>query len=379
MNTAWIPYLPAALVCLPIVLAFLLSLLLLKRDATDRASRRYIGIAVHNDRMRELEAGRSCGYVFARAWSVAVVGLIFWLGNPEAIADSDSPPPQQVQAGHDILQLIQQVEEKTRRDPDDAQAWGILAKTYASVGHWPEALQAYEKAFKLRPDVASVMSGYAEALAIGNNRVLAGKPIELVLQALEKDPNDIKGLELAGVHAFQEKGYAKAAYYMKQLYKQLPPESPFARDILAAQKEAESLLKIGLTGMDDLSAPTATDDKAAAGDKAVIRGKVDISPALKARVTDKDTVFLYARSAGGVAPVAAIRTTAGEFPLEFVLDDSMAMNPESRLSRFKEVSLVARVSKSGDLKGAAGDFEGKLDNVKVGASGVVLTIDKVRP
>jgi cytochrome c-type biogenesis protein CcmH len=362
MNTAaWIPCSIAALVCVLIALAFMSSRLLRKRDTTVRA------------------AGRSPDYVLARAFPVAVIGLVFWLGNPEAIANTDSPPPQQVQAGQDIMQLIQQVEEKTRQDPDDAQAWGLLAKTYASVGHWPEALQAYEKAFKLRPDVASVMTGYAEALAIGNNRVLAGKPIELVLQALEKDPGDIKGLELAGVHAFQEKGYAKAAFYMKQLYKQLPPESPYARDILAAQKEAESLLKSGLTGMDDLSAPAVADDKSAVSGGAFIRGRVEISPELKARVTDKDTIFLYARSAGGVAPVAAIRTTAGEFPLEFVLDDSMAMNPESRLSRFKEVSLVARVSKSGNLKGAAGDFEGKLDNVKVGASGVLLTIDKVRP
>jgi hypothetical protein len=51
----------------------------------------------------------------------------------------------------------------------------------------------------------SIMTGYAEALAITNNRVLKGRPMELVLQALEADPDDMKGLELAGIHAFQDR------------------------------------------------------------------------------------------------------------------------------------------------------------------------------
>ena len=208
------------------------------------------------------------------------------------------------------MKLIQQVEEKTKTDPNDGEAWTILAKTYAAVGHWPEALQAYEKAYKLRPEVPAVMTGYAEALAITNNRVIKGKPLDLVMQALEKDPEDIKGLELAGIAAFQDKGFAKAAYYFKRLHKLLPPESPYAQDILEAQKEAARLSHQTLTGMDNLADAGAGKDKAAAPPHgATIKGKVDVAPALKARISDKDAVFLFARAAGGGAPVAAIRAT----------------------------------------------------------------------
>jgi cytochrome c-type biogenesis protein CcmH len=127
-----------------------------------------------------------------------------------------------------------------------------------------------------------------------------------------------------------------------------------------------------MTGLDNLS------DAAPAAAGATIKGTVDLAPALKGKVSAQDVVFLFARSADGGAPVAAIRANAGSFPLEFELSDAMAMNPDSRLSSFKEVTLTARIAKSGDVKGAPGDLEGSLKRVKVGASDVRLVIDTVR-
>jgi cytochrome c-type biogenesis protein CcmH len=425
----------ATAVCVVIALAFVLPPLLRKKAVAAKAARRDINIAVYRDQMKDMEADRAGGLLSEEQFQVAKVelesrlaedaltqadatmapvasrrlgftlagvlpaaafGLYFWLGNPAsliAIAEAQENGPNTAtntatsaaamagaQGKHDIMKLIQQVEEKTKTDPNDAEAWTILAKTYAAVGHWPEALQAYEKAYKLRPEVPAVMTGYAEALAITNNRVIKGKPLDLVMQALEKDPEDIKGLELAGIAAFQDKGFAKAAYYFKRLHKLLPPESPYAQDILEAQKEAARLSHQTLTGMDNLADAGAGKDKAAAPPHgATIKGKVDVAPALKARISDKDAVFLFARAAGGGAPVAAIRATEVKFPLEFELNDAMAMNPDNRLSNFKEVNLTVRISKSGDPMGATGDLEGSLTNVKVGAKDIKLTIDKVKP
>lgn len=426
MNPFWSVTLfwVASVVCVAIALAFVLPPLLRRKEIAAKAARRDINIAVYRDQMKEMDADRAnsllseeqyqvskveletrlaedalgkadltmapvasrrLGFTLAGVLPVAAFGLYFWLGNPMsliAIAEAQANPPiaEGVQGEHDIMKMIQKVEEKTRTDPNDAEAWTILGKTYAAVGHWPEALNAYEKAIKLKPDVPAVMTGYAEALAISNNRVLKGKPIELVLQALEKAPDDMKGLELAAISNFQEKNFGQAAYYFKHLYKLLPPESPYAQDILEAQKEATRLSRGAITGMDNLSdqASAASQDKAAAPG-ATIRGKVDIAPALKAKLSDQDVVFLFARSAGGGAPVAAIRSTATKFPLEFELSDAMAMNPDNKLSNFKEVNLVVRVSKSGDPKGGPGDLEGMMTGVKVGAKDIKLTIDKVKP
>jgi len=413
----------ASAVCVVVALAFVLPPLLRRKETVAKAARRDINIAVYRDQMKEMEtdrangllsedqfqtakielearlaedalaqadkamapvASRRLGFTLAGLLPAAAFGLYFWLGNPLSlisIAEAQANPAgaQTAQGDHDIMKMIQQVEEKTRKDPNDGEAWTMLAKTYAAVGHWPEALNAYEKAYKLRPAVPAVMTGYAEALAIKNNRALRGKPMELVMQALEKDPNDMKGLELAAIAAFQDKGYAQAAYYFKHLYKLLPPDSPYAQDILEAQKEATRLSRGGVTGLDNLSDQGGGQDKAAAAHGATIHGHVDIAPALKGKFSDKDIIFLFARASGGAAPVAALRSTAGKFPLEFELSDGMAMNPNNKLSNFKEVNLAARISKSGDPMGAAGDLEGSLANVKVGAKDVKLVIDKVKP
>jgi len=424
MNPFWSVTLfwAAAAASVAIALAFVLPPLLRKKEVAAKAARRDINIAVYRDQMKEMEADRGngllseeqfqagklelearlaedalakadavmapvasrrLGFTLAGVLPVAAFGMYFWLGNPmslTAIAEAQANPTMAGagQGEHDIMKMIQKVEEKTKTDPNDGEAWTILAKTYAAMERWPEALKAYEKAITLKPDVPAIMTGYAEAIAINNNRTLQGKPIELVLKALEKDPDDPKGLELAGIHAFQEKNYAQAAYYMKHLYKLLPPELPYAQDILEAQKEATRLARGAATGLDNLSDPGAEAGKAA-GPGATVHGKVDIAPALKAKVSDKDVVFLFARSAQGGAPVAAIRSTAGKFPLEFELSDAMAMNPDNKLSNFKEVTLIARIAKSGQPMGGSGDLEGTLAGVKVGAKDIKLTIDKVRP
>ncbi len=407
----------AAAVLVIVALLFLLPPLIRKGKPVSLPGRRGINIAVYRDQLKEMETdranglltdeqfneakielearlaedaidateepapvnrgGRVLGYTLAGVLPALAVGLYMLLGNPGAIgavAEAQASPDM-AQGEHNIMKMIQQVEEKAKADPNNVEAWSMLAKTYAVVDHWPEALAAYEKAIALAPNAPAVMTGYAEALAITNNRVLKGKPIELVLKALETSPDDLKGLELAGIYNFQEKNYGQAAYYFKHLLKQMPPESPYAQDIAEAQKESTRLARSSMTGgLDNLSDPGAS--QAAPG--ATIRGSVDLAPALKAKVAANDVVFLFARPGEGGAPVAAIRSTADKFPLEFELSDAMAMNPDNKLSNFKEVNITARVAKSGDVKGAPGDLEGSLAKVKVGASGVVLVIDKVK-
>ena len=430
MNPFWTVTLfwVATVVCVVIALVFVLPALMRTRSGAGKAARRDVNIAVYRDQMKEMDtdrangllsdaqyqtaklelearladdalsledaaepgrvSGRKLGYTLGAFLPVAAFGLYFWLGNPTsliAIADAQSAAAQAAMAGptggdHDFMEMVRKVEEKTKANPDDGEGWAMLAKTYGAMERWTEALPAYEKAIRLLPKDASVLSGYAEALAITNNRMLAGKPIELVRQALEIDPDDMKGLELSGIHAYQEQNFTQASFFFKRLHKLLPPESPYAQDILAAQKEAERLSQTGLSGLDDLAnPPPANDTAAAAAPGATIKGRIDIAPALKAKLAATDVLFLFARPGQSGPPVAAIRASASQLPLEFELNDSMAMNPGNTLSLHKQVILVARVSKSGNPMAQPGDFEGSLQNVKVGASGVNVVIDKPLP
>lgn len=405
-----------AAACALVALAFVLPALLRARKATGAAERRDINIAVYRDQLKELEADRAnglipeeqyqsarhelelrladdalapdaapapvsagargFGYALAVALPAAAFGLYFWLGTPAAL-QAPAPAMAATDGGHDIMAMIGKIEERTRSNPDDVRAWEILGRTYAALERWADSQKAYEQALRLRPDTPALMTGYAEVLALAGNGNLKGRPMELVLKALEIDPDDAKGLELAGLNAFQDGNFAQAGYYFKRLHALLPPDSEFARDVLAARQEAERRAHTAVSGLDSLAAPPAAN--APAVSDARIEGRIEISAALKAKVGPDDTLFLFARSSQGGPPVAALRANAAKLPLDFRLDDSMAISPANPLSGQQRVTLVARVSRSGDAAARPGDLEGSVADVEVGAGNVRIVVDRALP
>lgn len=65
--------------------------------------------------------------------------------------------------------------------------------------------------------------------------------------------------------------------------------------------------------------------------------------------------------------------------MDFELSDRLAMNPGNLLSQHQQVTLVARISKSGGPMAQSGDLEGSVKGVAVGAKGVKLVIDRAVP
>jgi cytochrome c-type biogenesis protein CcmH len=78
-------------------------------------------------------------------------------------------------------------------------------------------------------------------------------------------------------------------------------------------------------------------------------------------------------------PVALLKKRGRDLPLDFALDDSLAMTREARLSQHAQLMLGVRVSRRGDAIAATGDLEGELGPVKLGSSGLVLELSRVRP
>ncbi|KZY88308.1 hypothetical protein A3741_24600 [Oleiphilus sp. HI0069] len=66
-------------------------------------------------------------------------------------------------------------------------------------------------------------------------------------------------------------------------------------------------------------------------------------------------------------PLAASRHTVSELPLTINLSDADAMSPAAKLSDAKLVNVTARVSKSGQVSAASGDFEGRAELVELGS------------
>jgi cytochrome c-type biogenesis protein CcmH len=111
---------------------------------------------------------------------------------------------------------------------------------------------------------------------------------------------------------------------------------------------------------------------------ATLSGTVTLAPALAGKVSSDDVLFVFARTVDGPRmPVAIVRKRVSDLPLQFRLDDSMAMSPEASLSSVKRVVVGARISHSGNAMPQQGDLEGSTPAVQVGAAGLRLEIDQV--
>jgi cytochrome c-type biogenesis protein CcmH len=328
-----------------------------------------------------------------RAWPIGVALLVLIpaaavllygrLGSPVAITGE---PAADVGNAHEmsdtqILAMVDNLAQRLKSRPDDAEGWALLARSYQALGRFGEAADAYAHADTLIPNNPALLADYADALAMAQGRKLAGQPAALAARALAIDPNHKKALALAATAALEARDVDAALAYWRRLLAQLPEGSDDAKQVMAIVAEVESE-KNGLKAapspppQEQRRPPAATAQPAGA----TIAGRVDISPALASKVALTDTVFIFARAVeGSRMPLAVLRIPARDLPKDFRLDDSMGMAPGVKLSAAPAVIVEARISKSGNALPQAGDLSGKSAPVKPGASGIKVTIDQVVP
>jgi cytochrome c-type biogenesis protein CcmH len=344
------------------------------------------------------------GYTFTGA--PQVVGktsdeVIAALKGPGAAAGTEqahaTPTREQIEA------LVAQLAERMQSRPDDAEGWLMLARSQMMLGRLPEALAAYEHLAKLRPDDASTLVDYADALAIQNGRTLEGEPLRLIQRALKLEPDNLKALVLAGSAAFNRQDDVMAVFYWDRAVSIGPAEHEIvqmARDGAAAARERSKVpaaaglaVAAGAAGpaakpatpaaaaaTGPAAAPNAVAPTAAAAAASAVSGTVRLSAQLKAQAAPEDSVFIFARPADGSRmPLAILRKQVKDLPLNFTLDDSLAMSPAARLSLAQQVIVGARISKSGQAMPQSGDLQGLSAPVKVGTTGLVVEISSAVP
>jgi len=110
-----------------------------------------------------------------------------------------------------------------------------------------------------------------------------------------------------------------------------------------------------------------------------LRGRVQLDPGLNGKVRPMDTLFVYAKAVNGPGmPLAIARFHVSDLPVSFSLDDSMAMTPAMKLSKFPRVRVYARISRTGQAMPSSGDLQGaspELDSAD--AHPVNILIDHV--
>lgn len=314
--------------------------------------------------------GRLWAAVIGFVAVVVVAGYAF-LGNPKAWSVGPGESGEAQAEGMQMAQIetmVNQLAERLKSRPDDAEGWMMLGRSYAVLGRFAEAVPAYQKVLALRPQDAQAHADLADAKGMLNDRRLDGEPEQLIRKALALDPRNLKALSLAGTIAFQRGDFAQAVKHWELAVATGEPGSELTRNLESGIAEARQ--RGGLAA----AAPTsATPAAAAAG--ATVGGKVVLSAALKARVSPDDTVFVFARPAQGAKmPLAILKRQVKDLPLDFTLDDSLAMSPAARISGAGQVVVGARISKSGNAMPQPGDLQGLSAPVGVGAKDLVIEI-----
>lgn len=275
----------------------------------------------------------------------------------------------------DLQVLADKVIKHIEENPEDTQAWGMLARTYQAMHKFDEAANAWERAYQINPDDPAILVDYAEARGLTVGGDLSGEPAELINRALEMDPDHGKGLALGGTAAFAVGSYQLAIDRWTRLMKANLGDAQLMETLQAGIAEAKIRLVQSGDGFDQ----NITEEVEIEQSTVIIEGVVRISDELRERISAQDVVFIYTRSTEGPPmPIAAMRIPVDQLPYSFSFDDSFSLMPSRKLSDFPEFIIGARISKSGNAIRASGDIESSTSVVRQGET-VEIVIDSAVP
>ena len=212
---------------------------------------------------------------------------------------------------------------------------------------------------------------FAEAQILSDRSSLAGDAGRLVEEVLAGQPANPKALWYGGLVAFEQGREDDVKVRWSRLLAMNPPPeiAKMLRTQLAAlgaAPEAGSAASAGGPSEGRPSGPTVQLDVSLAGGMSI------------QQLPPSAALFILARAPGGGPPLAVIRKPPSAVPGRFTLSDANSMIAGRSIGDFEEVTLVARLSKSGQPQEQPGDWYAQTSyRPKEGNGTVALVIDQV--
>lgn len=268
----------------------------------------------------------------------------------QQIIEAARSDPQAAQ-GLAVQAMVDGLAKRLQKNPDDVDGWAMLGRSYFVMQRYADAAKAYAKANELSNDQsADLLVEEGEALAIARDHDLQGRPQQRFDAALKLDPAHGKALWYAGLSAAQARDYKAAQQRWLALSRQELPQD--LREALAVRLEELSKL----TGEPLPQSKPVRTGAAGIG----LQVQVELAPELAGKLTPEQTLFVFAKAESGPPmPLAVQRLPGPRLPLQVMLDDSMAMMPQLKLSHFDRWVVTARLTRGGTVKAQSGDLEGQ--------------------
>jgi cytochrome c-type biogenesis protein CcmH len=259
--------------------------------------------------------------------------------------------------------------------PEDREGWLMLGRSYTALQQYPLAVRAYQRAYRLAEGRdAEALTGWAEALTLIDENELAGRAGRLFEEALALEPQNGKALFFSGIAAERRGDLPLARERFVALLALGPPET--VRDILQQQVAG---LDTAIAQGGAASTPPAGGGGTAPAAAASIELRVELAPALAARIPADAILFIAVRRPGEPGPPLAAKRLAAKFPLNVTLTPADAMMPGRSFAAGETVAVVARVALGGTPTASSGDPYGELGYDVGRDTAKTLVIDRLTP
>ena len=246
--------------------------------------------------------------------------------------------------------FVQEVEERAESKPKDHDLKFLLAKGYSELGDYDKAVLKYRELLVSFPRDPGLLSNYAGALFVANNREMTDPVLEAVDNALSVNPNDVAMMEIKAIASIENENRESALTWFQK-----------ALDTGLVGQRAELIRRAMLRIAETDHKETGPYDKENGireeqNSGRTLQVQVDLAASITKSVSAR--VYVYARAANGPPmPLAARQINPESLPRTIVLDESMAMVDGMSLANFDEVVVVARLSQSGIAARKVGDYE----------------------
>nr|WP_024307737.1 c-type cytochrome biogenesis protein CcmI [Pseudomonas sp. P818] len=379
-------WLPAGLLLLT-ALAFLLIPVLHIRKLQAEEDRTALNVTLYQERLQELEAQRQAGVLddaqmqagraeaarellddtegvqrrssvlggkipLVSALLVPVLGVALYLhwGALDQVEQTRQLAAMQPQS---IEEMTARLEQTVKQQPDSAEGWYFLGRTYMAQERAGDAAKAFERAVEIAGRAPELLGQWAQALYFAEGKQWNEQLQGLTDEALKADPEEVTSLGLLGIAAYESQRYADAVRYWERLVAVLPEQDPSRAAITGGIERARQQMGEG-------EQPSAAAEPSAKVH--ALEVSVSLSPEVQQKVQPDDAVFVFARALSGPPmPLAVKRLKVSDLPAQISLSDVDAMMPELKISRFDQVQLVARISRAGNA--TQGEWTGQTGPV----------------
>ena len=133
--------------------------------------------------------------------------------------DSTRVPPM-------VFEMVAKLEKRLAEQPNDAEGWARLGRSYVVMERKDKALAAYARASELAPDNVAVLSDYAWLVFNENPGATTGLVATLYNRLIKLEPAHPDALWFLGFTAYQQGDYRNAVGLWERLFKLLPAADP---------------------------------------------------------------------------------------------------------------------------------------------------------